>query len=332
MSDVFDYLIKRAKKIKNKTIVFPEGDEPRIVGAVNRLVADNMCKAIVLGKVTKLKKMYTPSENISIIDPAEKTDLQENLATKLYELRKHKGLTQEQAFGIITDRNYFATMLLSAGLADGVVSGAVTKSGDVMRPAFQIIKQKPNLLGASSCFIMEVPENKRKTIGEKGLIVFSDCGTIINPDAKMLSSIALSAIETAEKVLGITPLVSMLSFTTKDNSSTDPEVLKVKEATNLVKSLRPDLIIEGEVQADSALNKIVSKTKNSDSKICGRSNVLIFPNLMAGNIGYKLVQQFCGTRAVGPIMQGLNKPVNDLSRGANEDEIYLTVVITLLQM
>jgi len=328
--NVFDAFESRAKEITGKTLVFPEGDEPRVVSAVKKLVANDICKVVVLGNMAKLDEYYK-GVKVTKVDPTVVTETQQKYASRLYELRKHKGLTLEQACSIITEVNYYACVMLEMGDADGMVSGAVTKSADVMRPAFQIIKQKKDISLASSCFIMEIPENKRDVLGENGLMVLADCAVVPYPDADGLHAIAESSIETAKNICGMTPRVSFLSYSSNATKTNEETILKIKEATLKTQALHPELVIEGELQADASLNPTTAKTKVPNSKLAGRANVLIFPDLNAGNIGYKLIQQFSGVKAVGPVIQGLNKPVNDLSRGATDEEIYLTSLITLLQ-
>lgn len=330
--DVFSPIINRAKQIKNRTLVFPEGEEPRIAEAVKKFVGETDNFAVVLGRLDKLSAIYGDHSRIRMFDPKERNERSEKYARMLAEIRASKGLTYDEACSIITDANYFACVMIQAGDADGMVSGAVTRSADVMRPAFQIIKQKKDITLASSCFIMEVPEAKRDKLGENGLMVLSDCAVVVSPDAEGLHSIACGSIETAKNICGITPRVSFLSYTSFAGSTNDQTVLNVKKATELTQKKYPEFVIEGDLQADASLNPITAKTKVPTSRIQGRANVLIFPNLFAGNIGYKLIQQFSGVKAVGPIIQGLNKPVNDLSRGANSEEIYLTSLITLLQV
>lgn len=328
--DTFAIFEKRAKKITGKTLVFPEGVEPRIVGAVKKLVKNGLCKAVVLGDYDELKSLYRGAD-VVIIDPRKPTETGRKYAKILYELRKHKGLTEEQACSIISDANYFGCTMIKAGDADGMISGAVTKTADVLRPAFQIIKQKAGNSLASSCFILEVPQNKKDVLGENGMMVLADCAVVPYPDAEGLSSIAKSSIETAINICGIEPRVSFLSYSSNSAGIEDGTIQKIRIAVEKTRDVYPTILIEGELQADASLNPKTASKKVPNSKLCGRANVLIFPDLNAGNIGYKLIQQFAGVRAIGPIIQGLNSPVNDLSRGATEDEIYLTSLITLIQ-
>lgn len=327
---LFAVFEKRAKEIKNKTLVFPEGAEPRVANAVKKLVENGFCKAVVLGDSEELKSIYRGIE-VEILDPKTVTATSKGYANLLYQLRMHKGLTGDQACSIITDANYFGCLMIKAKDADGMVSGAITKTADVLRPAFQIIKQKAGYSLASSCFIIEVPQKRQDALGSNGLMVFADCAVVPYPDADGLASIAKSSIETAINICGIEPRVSFLSYSSNSNGIDDENISKIRLAVEKTKTAYPELLIEGELQADASLNPETASKKVPNSKLNGRANVLIFPDLNAGNIGYKLIQQFTGVRAIGPIIQGLNSPVNDLSRGATEDEIYLTSLITLIQ-
>lgn len=328
--DAFSIFEKRAKKIMGKTLVFPEGVDLRVAGAVKRLVKNGFCKAVVLGNPEELKRVYR-GYDVAILDPKMQTEASQKYAKILYELRKHKGLTEKQACSIISDANYFGCTMIKAGDADGMVSGAVAKTADVLRPAFQIIKQKAGNSLASSCFILEVPQNKKDVLGENGMMVLADCAVVPYPDADGLSSIAKSSIETAINICGIEPRVSFLSYSSNSAGVEDETIQKIRMAVKKTREVYPNVIIEGELQADASLNPKTAQKKVPDSRLGGRANVLVFPDLNAGNIGYKLIQQFAGVRAIGPIIQGLNSPVNDLSRGATEDEIYLTSLITLIQ-
>lgn len=327
---VFEKLISKAKEQKGKTLVFPEGEDERVIEAAKKLADENICKVILLGN----KDVILPqiiNKSIVVINPNEKTEESMNLALGLYELRKNKGLTIEEANSIIKRGIYYACMMLNKGLVDGVVAGARLHSADVMRAAFQVIKGKKETPLVSSCFIMEVPEDKADKFGENGFMVFSDCAVCTYPSAKDLAQIALASKETAEKICGITPKIAMLSYSTNATKTEDEVLLKVKEAVREFKMVDNKTLIEGEIQLDAAIRPDTAKIKNPNTKLNGEANVLVFPDINAGNIGYKLVSNFAGTRAVGPILQGLNKPVNDLSRGSNAEEIYLTAIITLLQ-
>ena len=329
MSDLFDVLVERAKTKKNKILVFPEGEDERIVNAALKIAREGTAKIILMGDNEYLNNLK--EKNVTVINPEKGTIESEDFAQKLYEMRKHKGLTMEEARRIIKQGIYYACMMLKSGKADGVVAGARLHSADVMRAAFQIIKGRKDTPIVSSSFIMEVPENKRAELGEKGFMVFSDCGVCTYPNAEELSYIALASTKTAKDILDIVPRVAFLSYSTAAKTSKDENVIKVKEAVQKFKALAPDVLVDGEVQLDAAIRPEVAALKNPESKVKGKANILIFPDINAGNIGYKLASNFGSCRAIGPILQGLNKPVNDLSRGATVEEIYLTAIITLLQ-
>lgn len=330
-NDIFNFLISRAKD-SGKKIVLPEGSDPRVVEAAKKISLMNLCHIVLLGNVNLLTESFTKKElrNITIINPENDGHRREIYATTYHELRKHKGMTFEKALEEMKDNNKFAMMMLYTGDADGVASGAITTTADVLRPAFQIIKAKPEVGKVSSSFIMEVPQGM--PFGENGMLVFSDCGVIEDPTAEDLVDIAYLASGLAKDICDIKPRVALLSFTTKtDEDMPNPEVQKMKQAYKLVRRKHPSLTVDGELQSDAALVPSVAKLKAPNSVLEGKANVLIFPNLMAGNIAYKLVQRIAGVKAIGPILQGLNKPVNDISRGATSDEIVLSVAITILQ-
>ena len=329
--DVFNGLIERAKQYSGKTICFPEGEEKRVVEAIEMVVKNNLCKVITFASNDVKEKLYSKKalEQITIIDASLETEQSKELANALYELRKEKGLTQEMAESLIKQPMYYSCMLLKQGLADGIVAGAVLHSADVMRPAFQIIKQKKNILKASSCFLMEMPEGS--SLGENGFMIFADCAVVQYPTAEELAGIALASRDSAKALCGINPRIAMLSYSTNASKTDDEVLLRIKKAVELFKEQDSETIIEGEIQADASILPEVAQRKSPNGVLGGKANVLIFPDINAGNIGYKLVQHFTKTRAVGPIIQGLNKPVNDLSRGATSEEIYLTTAVTLLQ-
>lgn len=331
MEDRFNDLIERAKKFNKKTICFPEGEEKRVLGAVEMIVKNNSSKVVVLGNKAKIQKLLPESvfNAIVVTDPTKSSPEQKELAQKLFELRKEKGLTQEMAEKLITQPMYYACMLLKEDKVDGVVAGSVLHSADVMRPAFQIIKQRKDIIKASSCFIMEMPEDSE--FGENGFMIFSDCAVNPYPTADELAGIALASRDSAKKLCNIKPRIAMLSYSTASTNTDDENILKIKKAVEMFKALDNKTVIEGEIQADAAILPDVAKRKSPNGTLKGKANVLIFPDINAGNIAYKLVQHITGKRAVGPIIQGLNKPVNDLSRGATAEEIYLTTIITLLQ-
>lgn len=327
----FDSMIERAKSKSDKTLVFPEGEDLRIVEAVRMLAENKSCKVVVLCKEEEVKQKYNNEvfNCVTFIDTSKDSETKSKYAQELYEIRKSKGLTIEQANGLVSAPIYYGSMMVKLGDADGMVAGAVLHSADVMRPVFQIIKQRKDIVKASSCFVMEVPNGK--PFGENGFMIFADCAVNQYPNAEELASIALASRDSAKNLCGMTPKIAMLSYSTGSNGSTDETIVKIKKAIEIFKENDSETIIDGEIQSDTAILPETAKRKMPNSVLKGDANVLIFPDINAGNIGYKLVQHFSGIRAVGPILQGLNKPVNDLSRSATAEEIYLTSIITLLQ-
>lgn len=331
MTNVFDKLIERAKQTQ-KRIILTETEDERVLEAAGKAASMGLCKVILLGKESELAGRYTPEmlKNIEFVDVSENNLKKEIYASNLYELRKAKGMTEEQAKEQVNHKLVYAMLMLRLGDADGVVSGAITHTADVLRPAFQIVKTKPGIKKVSSVFIMESPDAEK--YGENGFLVFSDCGVNPNPTDEDLAEIAILASETAQKICGINPRVAMLTYSSKSGEEmADENVCKVKRALKIVKEKAPELVIDGELQADAALVKSVADQKAPGSPVGGRANVLIFPDLNAGNIAYKLVQRLAGVKAVGPVLQGLNQPVNDLSRGTSADEIVLDMAVTILQ-
>ena len=246
----------------------------------------------------------------------------------LYELRKSKGLEKSDARKLVLNPLYLGVLMVKCGDADGMVAGSVNATGDVLRPALQIIKTAPGINTVSSCFIMVLPEFSK--YGENGIMVFGDCAVNPNPTAEQLADIAIASASSAKSIAGISPKVAMLSFSTK-GSAKGELVDKVQQAVEIAHKAAPDLALDGELQLDAAIVESVAKLKAPSSKIAGHANVLIFPDLQAGNIGYKLVQRLAGAEAVGPICQGFNKPVNDLSRGCSADDVVNVVAMTALQ-
>ena len=279
---------------------------------------------------TQQKSYWTKAafdvNRVTIVDPA--SDNLDEYADLLYELRKAKGMEKEQAAQLVKNPLYLGVMLVKTGKADGMVAGSVNSTGDTLRPALQIIKTAPGIKTVSSCFIMALPEGSK--YGENGVMVFADCAVNIEPDAEQLASIAIASADTAKKIAGIDPKIAMLSFSTK-GSAKHANVDKVVEATKIVNTVAPELQCDGELQLDAAIVESVAQLKAPGSKIAGHANVLIFPDLQSGNIGYKLVQRLAGAQAVGPICQGFNKPVNDLSRGCSSEDIVNVVAMTVLQ-
>ncbi|WP_339172041.1 phosphate acetyltransferase [Anoxybacillus sp. FSL W8-1294] len=321
MSDLFAAL-KQKVAGKNVTIVFPEGLDERILTAVGRLAEENVLQPIVIGDqeavVQKAKELGLTLEKVEIVDPRSYEGMNEMVAAFI-ERRKGK-VTEEDARNILLDENYFGTMLVYMGKAHGLVSGAAHSTADTVRPALQIIKTKPGIRKTSGVFIMVRGDEK---------YVFADCAINIAPDSQDLAEIAVESAQTA-KMFDIEPRVAMLSFSTK-GSAKSPETEKVIEAVRLAKEMAPDLTLDGEFQFDAAFVPSVAKKKAPDSVIQGDANVFIFPSLEAGNIGYKIAQRLGNFEAVGPILQGLNQPVNDLSRGCNAEDVYKLSLITAAQ-
>ncbi|OJG13571.1 phosphate acetyltransferase [Enterococcus asini] len=309
---------------KNMRIAFPEGTEPRILGAVARLKADGLVDPILIGNPAEVKAAAEDRgvsvDNFEILDPNNYEKFDEMVAA-FVERRKGKA-TEEQAREVLKDVNYFGTMLTYMGLADGMVSGAVHSTGDTVRPALQIIKTKPGVSRTSGAFLMVRGRDQEKYL-------FSDCAINVSPNAQELAEIAVDSAKTAE-LFDIDPKVAMLSFSTK-GSAKAPEVDKVVEATKIAQELAPNYQIDGELQFDAAYVASVGQLKAPESPVAGKATVFVFPDLQAGNIGYKIAQRFGGFEAIGPILQGLNKPVSDLSRGANEEDVYKLSIITAAQ-
>ena len=309
---------------KGVKIVFPEGNDDRVVRAAARLKFEGLVDPIILGDPAEVHKILNDlgfaDFNYTIINP-ETYEGFEEMKEKFLEIRKGKA-TVEDAEKLLRDVNYFGVMLVKLGLADGMVSGAIHSTADTVRPALQIIKTKPGISRTSGVFLM----NRENTDHR---LVFADCAINIEPNAQELAEIAINTAETA-KVFGIDPKVAMLSFSTK-GSAKSPKVDRVVEATNIAKEMRPDLAIDGELQFDAAFVPTTAAIKAPDSNVAGHANVFVFPGLQAGNIGYKIAQRLGMFEAIGPILQGLNKPVNDLSRGASAEDIYNLAIITAAQ-
>lgn len=317
---------EKAKKAC-KTIVLAEGEEKRVLDAAKVILDEKIAGLVLIGnKDVIAQKAAFDVNQVTIVDPA--SDNLDEYADLLYELRKAKGMEKEQAAQLVKNPLYLGVMLVKTGKADGMVAGSVNSTGDTLRPALQIIKTAPGIKTVSSCFIMVLPEGSK--YGENGVMVFADCAVNIEPDAEQLASIAIASADTAKKIAGIDPKIAMLSFSTK-GSAKHANVDKVVEATKIVNTIAPELQCDGELQLDAAIVESVAQLKAPGSKIAGRANVLIFPDLQSGNIGYKLVQRLAGAQAVGPICQGFNKPVNDLSRGCSSEDIVNVVAMTVLQ-
>jgi phosphate acetyltransferase len=320
---------ENARKL-NKKIALPEGSEPRTLKAAEKIKSEKLAEVILLGNTEKILKSAKDAganiEGITIIDP-KSSDKSDEYANTFYELRKSKGITLEKAKEILLDEIYFATMMVKNGDAHGMVSGAIHSTGDLLRPALQIIKTAPGISIVSSCFVMET---QAKEFGEEGVLVFADCAINPNPNAEELASIAIATASTARSLCGFEPRVAMLSFSTK-GSGKHEFVDKVVEATKIAKEKAPDLLIDGELQLDAAIVQKVASLKAPGSKVAGNANVLIFPDLQSGNIGYKLVQRIAKAETIGPVSQGFARPINDLSRGCSADDIVNVVAITAVQ-
>jgi phosphate acetyltransferase len=318
MVEEFIKNLKEEAKKQKKKIVFPEGEEIRIIDACKILIEEDILEPILLGD-PKIIKPLLDERNISI-KIINNNILNENYKNQLYELRKDKNLTLEEAERIVKDRTYYGTLMLLNNEVDGLVSGSTTSTSDTLRPALQLIKTEENVKTASSFFIM-IKDNKK--------YLFSDCGFNIKPNAHQLAEIAYSTIESS-RFFNIEPKVAFLSFSTK-GSANNEEVDKVKEAVEIFKNMNPNCIFDGELQLDAAIVPHVAEKKCPNSNIKGEANILIFPDLNSGNIGYKIAQWIGGSMAIGPIIQGLKKPVNDLSRGCNVQDIVCVACITAIQ-
>ncbi|MEG2018769.1 MAG: phosphate acetyltransferase [Clostridium sp.] len=313
-----------------KTIVLPEGEEERNLKASEIIHNNKIANVVLVGNEAAIKenakKFGVNIEGIEVVDP-EVSPKTAEYAKAFYELRKNKGVTEEKALQTVKDPVYYGTMMVKLEDADGLVSGAIHSTGDLLRPGLQIIKTAPGTKVVSSFFVMEVPNSP---YGDNGTLLFGDCAVNPNPTSEELASIAISTAENAKALCGMDPKVAMLSFSTM-GSAKHENVDKVVAATKIAKEARMDLEIDGELQLDAAIVGSVASLKAPSSTVAGNANVLIFPDLQSGNIGYKLVQRFTGAKAIGPVCQGFAKPINDLSRGCSVDDIVNVVAITAVQ-
>lgn len=321
MMELFESL-KQKIKGKNLRIVFPEATDERILKAAVRLQQENLVEPVFLGDAEEIQKAAlaagVTTSQIKILDPNNYSDF-EQMVDAFVE-RRHGKNTKEQAQKMLRDPNYFGTMLVFLGQVDGMVSGAVHPTGDTVRPALQIIKVKPGLTRTSGAFIMQKDDQR---------YLFADCAININPNSQELAEIAVTSAKTAQ-LFDIDPKVALLSFSTKASAKSD-EVTKVAEAAKLAQQMDPDLALDGELQFDAAFVPKVAQQKAPNSTVAGHATVFVFPELQSGNIGYKIAQRFGGFEAIGPVLQGLNKPVSDLSRGCNEEDVYKLSLITAAQ-
>lgn len=321
--------IKEKARKSMKTIVLPESTDIRVLEAARKVTDDGFAKVVLIGNREELQQIAGEINlaDIEIVDP-ETSEKTEEYVQAFYELRKAKGMTEEKARETMKNNIYYATMMIKQGDADGLVSGSVCSTADTLRPSLQIVKTAPGVKLVSSFFVMQVPNCE---LGENGLFLFSDCGLNVNPNAEELAEIAISSADTWKKLFGTEPRVAMLSYSTLGSAPLVPMTEKVIEATKIVKERCPDLLVDGEMQLDASIVPSVGSKKAPESKVAGKANILIFPDLNAGNIGYKLVERLAKAEAYGPVTQGIARPVNDLSRGCKADDIVGVVAITAVQ-
>ena len=328
--EILKRFIETAKSNPQR-IVLPEGDEPRTLKAADRIIGDGIAKIILLGQSDKILALAKENglkniERATIIDPQKSADA-ERYTDLLFELRKNKGLTREQAVELVKDPLYFGCLMIKSGDADGELAGARNTTGNVLRPALQIVKTQPGISVISGAMLMFC---KEKAYGEDGFLLVADVAVMPNPTAQELAQIAVCTGRTMKNMIGIEPKVAMLSFSTK-GSAQHEFVGRVVEATGMAQQMAPELKIDGELQADAALVPSVGKFKAPGSPVAGEANVLVFPALEIGNIAYKMVERLGGAVSVGPVLQGMAAPINDLSRGCSVDDIYYMTAITANQ-
>lgn len=328
---LFERLTKKAQEHPQR-LVLPESTEPRTLQAAEQIIEKKIANVIFIGNKEEILNAaanlgLTQIGNAEFIDGDDHKST-EKYAELFYELRKNKGVTLQDARYTVKNPLYLGCLLIKAGEADAMVAGALSPTSSVLRAAFQILKTKPGISVVSGAFIMLLPENCG--FGDNHMLVFADCAVIPDPTAEELAQIAVATAKTTKDIAGLDPVVAILSFSTKGSASHE-KVEKVKKATEIAKQLAPDLKIDGELQSDAAIVPSVGRLKAPESQVAGKANTLIFPSLETGNIAYKLVQRLAGAGAVGPILQGLAAPVNDLSRGATVEDIINTIIVTCNQ-
>ena len=328
MAFIDDIKLRAKKEIK--TIVLPEAEDIRTLKAVDIIAKDEFCKIILVGNTEDTQKLADENgldiSKAEIVDPNTSSDYNE-FVNVFYELRKHKGMTEEEAKEFIKNPIYFGVMMVKQGKADGLVSGACHSTADTLRPALQILKTAPGTKLVSSFCVLDVPNCE---FGENGVLVFADCGLNQKPNEEELSEIAISTAKSYKQIIGKEPRVAMLSYSTFGSAKAE-EVDKVRNATNLVKEKDPSIQVDGEMQFDAAIVPSVAKLKAPESNVAGKANTFVFPDLQAGNIGYKITERLAKAEAYGPICQGMAKPVNDLSRGCKAEDIVGVIAITCVQ-
>ncbi|WP_305296510.1 phosphate acetyltransferase [Parvibacter caecicola] len=325
MSAFLDSMISRARSRK-QTIVLPEGADPRTLEAAEKVLAADIANVVILGNPEQIAASGFNLEGAQVVNPAT-SELKESFAEELARLRAHKGMTYDMALGLVENELYFGVMMVKTGRANGMVAGACHATGDVLRPCLQILKCAPGVKLVSSFFVMVVPNCE---YGENGTFIFSDCGLEVQPTAENLAHIAVNSAKSWETIMGTQPRVALLSHSSHGSAKND-DAHKVIEAVAEAHRLAPALMLDGELQLDAAIVPSVGKSKAPDSPVAGQANILVFPDLDAGNIGYKLVQRLAKAEAYGPITQGIAAPVNDLSRGCTADDIVGVVAITCVQ-
>ena len=325
--NILEQIMERAKANPQR-IVLPEGNEPRTLAAADIILKEKAAKLILIGDEKEIAALAADNNfnhiaEATILNP-ETDEKMETYANLLYEIRKNKGMTQEEARELAKNPLYLACLMIKNGDADGELAGARNTTGNVLRPAFQIVKTKPGITVVSGALLMFTPA---KQYGEDGLFVFADCAVNPLPTAKELAEIAVCTAETTRDIAGFEPRIAMLSFSSQ-GSAKHELVDKVVEATRIAKEMNPTLKLDGELQADAAIVPSIGASKAPKSTVAGKANVLIFPDLQSGNIGYKMVERFSGAKAIGPVLQGMAAPINDLSRGCSVDDIVQMIAIT----